>query len=145
MLLFLISFLLSFPNQTHVCEVADLTGNWTITGTIVTTTSRDPIAPKPGSQMMDVWAISLINSVPRLKTKSGTVDGVVVINAYHFEGQVTVFQNPFVWMTFKIDILPSAAVGQIYGTEALTYFGLDGIGRPHLLGTESWTFTGVKQ
>jgi hypothetical protein len=145
MLVLLITLLFSFPNDHKNLEAVDLSGVWNITGTVVTTTSRDPTAPQPGSQMVDVWTITLTNGIPRLKTKAGSVDGTIVNETYHFEGQVTIYPNPLVWMTFKIDILPSTAAGQIYGTETLTYFGLDGVRNPHLLGTESWTFTGIKQ
>lgn len=125
--------------------VTDLTGTWGIIGTLVTTTNPDPNAPQAGFQAPDVWTVALNAGVPKLTTNKGSVDGSGVNNGYHFEGEVVIYPSPLVWMTFKIEFFPSVVYNQIYGTEEFTYFGLDGVGNPHLLGTESWTIAGVKQ
>ena len=145
MLILLISLIFSCSNYSTITANVDLTGKYNITGTLVTTTNRDPNAPQAGFKTIDIWSIWVTNNVPALKTKDGTMQGVFFNNAYHYEGQVTIYPNPRVWMIYKIDIYPSANEGEIYGTETLTYFGNDGIGNPHMLGTESWTLAGIKQ
>lgn len=125
--------------------VTDLSGNWAIIGTLVTTTNPDPNAPQAGFQAPDNWNIALNAGIPKLTTSKGSVEGSGINNGYHFEGEVTIYPSPLVWMSFKIDVFPSVNYNQIYGTEEFTYYGLDGVGNPHLLGTESWTIAGVKQ
>ena len=149
-LIFAIAVVLIFTtckkdNTNNQPAVTDLRGVWNIIGTLVTTTNPDPNAPQPGFQAPDVWTVALNAGVPKLTTSKGSVDGTGVNTGYHFEGQVTIVPSPLVWMTFKIEIFPSVNYNQIYGTEELTYYGLDGVGNPHLLGTESWTIAGSKQ
>lgn len=120
-----------------------LIGNWRVTGTLVTTTNTAPNSPQPGFQAMDYWEIRLENNVPVLKTSKGTVNGSVVGKGYHFEGQFDVAAG-YVWCTFVIEVTPSVQAGKMYGTEEFKYFGLNGVGQPMFLGTESWKLDGDK-
>lgn len=122
----------------------DLPGQWAITGTLVTTTNPDPNAPQAGFQMTDTWIIGLNNGVPSLTSQEGSITGSVIGTGYHFEGQYDVLPN-IVWVTFMIEVFPGVQYNQLYGTQELRYWGVNGVGQPMILGTESWKIAGSKQ
>lgn len=122
----------------------DLRGTWNIIGTLVTTTNPDPEAPQAGYQAPDTWVLALNNNVPNLSSGEGSVDGTLVGTGYHFEGQFDIVSG-YVWVTFVIEIFPSAKYNNIYGTEEFKYWGLNGVGQTMFLGTESWKIEGTKQ
>ena len=115
-----------------------LEGRWRIYGELVTQASDDPYAPKPGTQVQDVWAIGLTNNGHVLQTTKVSLMGKPIQGGVRFQGDAPFHQGLRVRVT--IDIGPDGA-GGIYGTEEIVYYSTTN----PIWKMEAWKFRGSRQ
>ena len=113
-----------------------LAGRWRIFGELVTTASDDPYAPKPGTQIQDVWVINMANNGYMLQTTKVSLMGQPIQGGVRFLGDAPFHQGLRIRVT--IDIGPDGS-GGIYGTEEIVYYSTSN----PIWKTEAWKFRGL--
>ena len=113
-----------------------LDGRWRIFGELVTSASDDPYAPKPGTQVQDVWLINLTNNGYMLQTSKISLMGRPIQGGVSFQGDAPFHQGLRVRVT--IDIGPDGS-GGIYGTEEIVYYSTSN----PIWKAETWKFRGM--
>ena len=119
-----------------IAAADSLQGRWRIFGELVTSASDDPYAPKPGTQVQDVWLINLTNNGYVLQTSKISLAGRPIQGGVRFQGDAPFHQSLRVRVT--IDIGPDGS-GGIYGTEEIVYYSTSN----PVWKSEAWKFRGM--